>query len=188
MFIKHIYCSVRFDDEKKYWYRTNERGYKTGMKVIVPVSNNGLWKIGTVVDVQKFKTEDVPYPLTRTKGIVRKAGLFAQSKVDQHNTEIQKYKYLPIDISIADTDTLKGKVTYCTCARERELFRTAMKKYKEKYILIENYPVSAESEIPLSAQRALKKRLKAINKIKRERELEYWNSFDELMEELDQYN
>ena len=188
MFGKHIYCSVRFDDEKTYWYRTNEHGYKTGMKVIVPVSNNGLWKIGTVVGVQKFNTEDVPYPLTQTKGIVQKAGFFAQSKVDQHNNEIQKAKYPPIDISIADTDTSKGNVTYCTCARERDLFRRLMKRYKEKYTLIENYPISAETDIPPSAQRALKKRLKAIEKAECNRELDYWNSFDELMEELDQYN
>ena len=65
--------------------------------------------------------------------------------------------------------------------------------------MIENYPPSPEKDIPVEAQKNLKKRLKSLEKakqrykkkierIKRERELEYWNDFDELMEELDQYN
>ena len=31
---KHTYCSVRFDDEKTYWYRTNAYGFRAGMNVI----------------------------------------------------------------------------------------------------------------------------------------------------------
>ncbi len=158
------------------------------MNVIVPVTNNGMWKIGLIVDVKVFSAEAVPYPLIQTKGIVGKAGWLAKSKVEQHNKEIERSKFPPIDISIADVDTASGKVTYCTCIRERDLFRKAIAGYKEKYILIENYPPSAETDIPRAAQKQLQKRLKAIEKLKRERELEYWNSFDELMEELDQYN
>ena len=58
---KHTYCKVKFDDEKTYWYRTNDYGFRAGMKVIVPVTNNGLWKIGTIVEATVYKTEDVPY-------------------------------------------------------------------------------------------------------------------------------
>ena len=36
---KHTYCKVKFDDEKTYWYRTNDYGFRAGMKVIVPVTN-----------------------------------------------------------------------------------------------------------------------------------------------------
>ena len=196
---RYFYYLVRFEDEKTYWYRSNQLSYKSGMKVIVPVSNNGLWKIGTVTEVHIIHTDNVPYPLIRTKGIVQKAGFFAQSKVDQHNNEINSSKYHPIDISLADVETTNGKVVYCTCLRERQLHRELISINQEPFILIENYPPSPEKDIPIEAQKNLKKRLKGlekakqrykkkIEKIKHDRELEYWNDFDELMEELDQYN
>ena len=196
---RYFYYLVKFEDEKTYWYRSNQPNYKSGMKVIVPVSNNGLWKIGTVTEVHIIHTDNVPYPLIRTKGIVQKAGFFARSKVDQHNNEISRSKYPPIDISLADVETANGKVVYCTCPRERQLHRELVSINQEPFILIENYPPSPEKDIPIEAQKNLKKRLKGIEKakqrykkkidrIKRDRELEYWNDFDELMEELDQYN
>lgn len=196
---RYFYYLVKFEDEKTYWYRSNQPNYKSGMKVIVPVSNNGLWKIGTVTEVHIIHTDNVPYPLIRTKGIVQKAGFFAQSKVDQHNNQINRSKYPPIDISLADVETTNGKVVYCTCLRERQLHRELISINQEPFILIENYPPSPEKDIPVEAQKNLKKRLKGLEKakqrykkktekIKRDRELEYWNDFDELMEELDQYN
>ena len=196
---RYFYYLVKFEDEKTYWYRSNQLNYKSGMKVIVPVSNNGLWKIGTITEVHIIHTENVPYPLIRTKGIIQKAGFFAQSKVDQHNNEINSSKYPPIDISLADVETSNGKVVYCTCLRERQLHRELISINQEPFILIENYPPSAEKDIPIEAQKNLKKRLKGLEKakqrykkkierIKRDRELEYWNDFDELMEDLDQYN
>ena len=36
---KYIYCSVKFDTEKSYYYRTDERGYHIGSKVIVLIEN-----------------------------------------------------------------------------------------------------------------------------------------------------
>ena len=196
---RYFYYLVKFEDEKTYWYRSNQLSYKSGMKVVVPISKNGLWKIGTVTEVHIIHTDNVPYPLIRTKGIVQKAGFFAQSKVDQHNNQINRSKYPPIDISLADVETANGKVVYCTCLRERQLHRELVSINQEPFILIENYPPSPEKDIPIEAQKNLKKRLKGlekakqrykkkIEKIKRDRELEYWNDFDELMEELDQYN
>lgn len=179
-----IYCRVQFDDEKTYWYRTNEHGYKSGMKVIVPVSNNGLWKIGTITEVQKFDIDNVPYPLIRTKGIVEKAGFFAQSKVDSHNKEIERSKYPPIDISIADVKTSQGRIVYCTCKRERDLHRELLRINKEPFITIENYPLSAETDIPLEARRELERRIKGLQKRKLDKEID----FMEMMEDLDQYN
>ena len=181
---KHTYCKVKFDDEKTYWYRTNDYGFRAGMKVIVPVTNNGLWKIGTIVEAAVYKTEGVPYPLIRTKGIVGKAGFFAESKVRSHNALIERSKYPPIDISLADVQTRNGKVVYCTCARERELFRKLEAINKEPYVLIENYPVSKESDIPVEARKEMERRIKRLQ----DRELQKWNDFDELMEDLDQYN
>lgn len=181
---KYIYCSIRFDDEKTYWYRTNEHGYHAGDKVIVPVSNNGLWKIGTIVEVIKFRAEEVPYPIIRTKGIVQKAGFFAQTKVDNHNKEIERSKYPPIDVSIADVKTPRGRIVYCTCKRERDLHRELLRINKESYITIENYPLSAETDIPRQARKELERRIKGLQKHKLDKEID----FMELMEDLDQYN
>ena len=179
-----IYCRVQFDDEKTYWYRTNEHGYKPKMKVIVPVSSNGLWKIGTITEVQKFGIDNVPYPLIRTKGIVEKAGIFAQSKINSHNKEIERSKYQPIDISIADVKTPRGRIVYCTCKRERDLHRELLRINKEPFITIENYPLSAEMDIPREARKELERRIKGLQKHKLDEEID----FMELMEELDQYN
>jgi len=181
---KIIYCRVQFDDEKTYWYRTNEHGYKPNMKVIVPVSSNGLWKIGTITEVQKFGIDNVPYPLIRTKGIVEKAGIFAQSKINSHNKEIERSKYQPIDISIADVKTPRGRIVYCTCKRERDLHRELLRINKEPFITIENYPLSAEMDIPREARKELERRIKGLQKHKLDEEID----FMELMEELDQYN
>ena len=195
---KHNYCKVTFDGKKTYWYRTNDRSFHAGMKVIVPVTNNGLWKTGTIVEAAVYKAEEVPYPLIRTKGIVGKAGLFANLKIKSHNARIERSKYSPIDISLADVQTRNGKVIYCTCARERELFRKLETINNEPYVLIENYPVSKERSIPVEARERMIQRIKMlrdrddkIRKLKLElqkRELERDIEFEEEMEDLDQYN
>lgn len=97
----------------------------------VPVSNRGLWKIGTIVETRVVTAETAPYPLIRTKGIVEKAGFFADTKVKMHNRQIERSKYPPIDISIASVKTRHSSVTYCTCARERELHRKLIEINKE---------------------------------------------------------
>ena len=179
---KHMYCSVRFDDERAYWYRTNSYGFRAGMKVIVPVSDNGLWRIGTIVETRIVTAENAPYPLLRTKGIVETAGLFAESKVEAHNRQIVRSKYPPIDISVASVKTRRGPVTYCTCTRERELHRKLIRINKEPYVVIENYPAAKESEIPREALKELNARLQRIREAELDREMD----FMELMEDLDQ--
>ena len=188
---KHTYCKVKFDDEKTYLYRTNDYGFRAGMKVIVPVGNNGLWKIGTIVEAAVYKIQEVPYPLIRTKGIVGKAGFFAESKIRSHNAMIERCKYPPIDISLADVQTRNGKVVYCTCARERELFRKLEAINKEPFVLIENYPVSKENDIPYEAKESMILKIKRLNKYEKRLQklaLERDIAFEEEMEDLDQYN
>ena len=165
----YTYCSVYFGSDRTYWYRTNERGYTAGMKVIVPVRNNGIWEIGTIASVLKFNVNDLPYPLTKTKGIVQKAGYFSKLKVFLHNYLIQNSKYPPIDISVATVETPKGDVTYCTCDVERGLFRLSMKNVEADILLIENYPASDVADIPLDAKKKLEERLQSIGKTVRGR-------------------
>lgn len=174
-----------FDDGADcYWYRTNAAGFRVGMKVIVPISGIGLWKIGTITETRTVTEDDAPYPVLKTKGIVAKAGLFSESKVKSHNDKIKKSKYNPIDISVAEIKTRRGTVKYCTCARERELERKLIDMYKEPFILIENYPVSKESDIPREALKRLNDRLNKIKKMQEKHEY----GFMELMDDLDQYN
>lgn len=100
---KYNYYLVKFDDERTYWYRSLSAFHRLGTKVIVPISNNRKWKIGTIAGKQKFVLKDVPYPLIKTKGIIQEAGLLSENKVALHNTEIDGSKYPPIDISITKT-------------------------------------------------------------------------------------
>ena len=183
------------------------RNINAYLRVAVTVFNycraqiNKLGIFCTIVEKAVYKTEEVPYPLIRTKGIVRKAGFFAKSKVKSHNAQIERSPYPPIDISIADVQTRNGKVTYCTCARERELFRTLEAINNHPYVLIENYPVSKESDIPYEARKELQRRMKNLRDWEKQRslafeqerkqrdlELERDIEFEEDMEDLDQYN
>ena len=157
---KYIYCAVRFDSERTYWYRTNERGLCEGMKVIVPISDNGLWKIGTITETKAVTARNLPYPLDKTKGIVETAGMFAESRVEKHNRQIQQSKYPPVDISVAYIGTKQGRIKYITCARERELLRKRAESSDKKPVIIENYPAAREKDIPPEALKLLEMRLK----------------------------
>lgn len=188
---KHTYCKIRFNDEKTYWYRTNEYGYRAGMRVIVPVTDNGKWAIGTIVETTVYRAEAVPFPLVQTKGIVRKAGFFADAKISLHNDQIEASAYPPLDISRTEIQTQNGKVTYCTCAREREVLRKLKIINNWPYVLVENYPISAEWDIPPEARERMRQQIKRIDEYeKRLRELEFEREveFEEEMEDLDQYN
>ena len=171
------YYLVKFDDEKTYWYRSQSSAYRVGAKVIVPISNNGKWKIGTIAGKQRFTAKTVPYPLESTKGIVQEAGLFADGKVKTHNNLIETSKYPPVDISVSAIKTRHGVLNYTTCARERELAKEAIKRRNKSLVVIENYPVADFKDIPYEAQKRLKD--------EEDRKIDEW-LFE--MEELDLYN
>lgn len=67
---RYNYYLVKFEGEKTYWYRSPYGYFRTGQKVIVPVTDNGIWKIGTVTERKQFALRDVPYPINKTKGMV----------------------------------------------------------------------------------------------------------------------
>lgn len=199
MFEKHyFYFRVRFDGEKQYWYRSPSGGYFVGDKVIVPVSNNGLWKIGTVTEKIKCKRNEVPYPLNQTKGVAGKAGLFAEGKVKRHNRAIEESKYPPYDISVAAIKTKDGYREYITCRAERELVRNALRERGDKRLVIENYPTAGLHEIPPEAEKRVRDTKRKIaeeqrrisREIKRQKEEQLLREieFEEEMEDLDQYN
>lgn len=198
LFEKLYYYQVKFDNEKTYWYRSSSPGYRNNTKVIVPVSDYGIWKIGTVIERRKCKAGDVPYPIGKTKGIVVKAGWFAKSKVNHHNTVIETSKGLISDISVAKIKTEHGLMEYITCQEERKLTREYLLNRRDKVIIIENYPAASFKEIPQKAQEQVLKirqqiieRQKCIDearRLQREEELLRSIEFEEEMEDLDQYN
>ncbi len=140
---KYIYCSVKFDTEKSYYYRTDERGYHVGSKVIVPVGGNGLWQVGEITQIEKFTFDSVPYPLDKTKGIISKAGILGERKVQKHNNMIEKSEYPPMDISIKSIKTEHGRVSVITTLKERE----RMASFGEKFVLIENFPPATSEQV-----------------------------------------
>ena len=174
---RYNYYLVKFDDEKTYWYRSNSAFHRVGSKVIVPISNNGKWKIGTIAGKQQFKAKEVPYPLVNTKGIIQEAGWLSEGKVKTHNNLIETSKYPPYDISIATVSTKHGSERYITCQRERDLAKEMLLRRNKKLVIIENYPVADYNDLPYEAQ----KRLKAEEDCK-------MDNFLMEMEDLDQYN
>lgn len=195
---RYNYYLVKFDDEKTYWYRSGSVGYRVGKKVIVPISNNGKWKIGFITERHNFKIDEVPYPIDRTKGIVQYAGLFGNGKVSHHNKLIENSKYPPFDISVASVNTNQGLVRYITCVQERNLIKSTTPGGRKDLVIIENYPAASFDEIPREAQAILRKKQRIMQEAKRRmdeeekqrKEREFLESieFEEEMEDLDQYN
>lgn len=71
----YIYCGVMFGgSDGTYHYRTDDVSIKIGDKVIVPVGGNGEISVATVVSVGKYLKSAVPYPIERTKKIIKKEG------------------------------------------------------------------------------------------------------------------
>ena len=68
------YCGVEFSQGGKlYHYRTTNLGIHVGDEVVVPVGDANYEKIATVKSVEFCRWDDTPYPLEKTKEIIRKA-------------------------------------------------------------------------------------------------------------------
>ena len=67
----YIYCSVRFKHGyKEYYYICDDFKVDVGDFVVVPGSN-GQETVGQVINVEYFQEEEVPYPIEKTKHIIR---------------------------------------------------------------------------------------------------------------------
>lgn len=68
-----VYVSVAFNDysELTYYYQTDNLEIKIGDIVMVPVGNNNEENRAMVVDVEVYDKNDVPYPLDKTKKVIR---------------------------------------------------------------------------------------------------------------------
>lgn len=69
----YTYCGVRFAEVNKvYHYRCGDCLVEVGDKVEVPIGDDGCTTTGTVVSVGQYKADAVPFPVERTKCILRK--------------------------------------------------------------------------------------------------------------------
>lgn len=69
----HIYCSVKFGSGyKSYYYIADDDSIEVGDYVVVPVGNDHHRSVAEVVKVEFFAEEDVPFPIEKTKHIIRK--------------------------------------------------------------------------------------------------------------------
>ena len=70
----YIYCSVAFDDGyKTYHYIADDDNIKADDFVVVPVGKDNHEAVVRVEKVEYFSGEDVPFPVGKTKHIIRKA-------------------------------------------------------------------------------------------------------------------
>ena len=68
------YCDVEFaKDGKTYCYRTSDLRIVEGDQVVVPVGDDNQHKLATVVSCEYYNWDDVPFPIEKTKEIIRPA-------------------------------------------------------------------------------------------------------------------
>jgi hypothetical protein len=68
------YCGVEFSEGGKiYHYRTADLRIAVGDNVIVPAGDNNYEREAVVKTVEFCRWDDTPYPLEKTKQILRKA-------------------------------------------------------------------------------------------------------------------
>ncbi len=69
----YIYCSLSFGEGgRTYYYKTEDETLRCGDTVLVPVGKEETVKAAKIVNIEKFKVGDAPYPPSRTKNIIRK--------------------------------------------------------------------------------------------------------------------
>ena len=76
----YTYVSVRYEEnqEKTFYYISNIENLSIGDYVYVPVRNSSCPAI--VENIEKFSYNDVPFPINKTKTIIRKS-----SKIEYEN-------------------------------------------------------------------------------------------------------
>ena len=60
------------DGSKTYYYRTEDDSLEEGDEVVVPAGKDDHLAIAKIVDVEYFSPESVPFPLEKTKMILRR--------------------------------------------------------------------------------------------------------------------
>lgn len=83
----YIYCSVEFEDGcKSYYYITDDDSIQVGDYVVVPAGKDNHHSVAEVVKIEYFAEDDTPFPVEKTKHIIRKCAdddeIFSETNVD----------------------------------------------------------------------------------------------------------
>ncbi len=71
----YIYCGVMFPyQDRVYHYRTEDKTIRPGDRVIVPIGEDNEEKMARVVSIDLYHSSNVPYPVHKTKMIIKKEG------------------------------------------------------------------------------------------------------------------
>lgn len=85
-----MYCGVRFDEGHRiYHYISDDDSIAEGDFVVVPAGKDDHHAVVEVVSVEYFSEENVPFPLDRTKSIIRKCddSDFVEDDDDEYQVE-----------------------------------------------------------------------------------------------------
>ena len=134
----YIYVSVCFSPEaKSYFYRTNDSSLQVGDLVIVPTENEEI--VGAITAVNKYKKRSVPYPIDKTKLVIRKA-----TKDDIEKNPALDMR-VPMDISATSIKTEGGYKIVVLGQKDRDALK---KQFAGKNVkLIEKHPVSMAGQV-----------------------------------------
>ncbi len=134
----YTYVSVCFrPGAQSYSYRTNDSSIKVGDMVVVPAGNEE--KVGSVTAVQKYKKSNVPYPVEKTKTVIRKA-----NKADMEKNPDLDMR-VPMDISTTSIKTESGYKIVVLGQNDRDRLR---RQFAGKDVrIIEKYPVSMAGQV-----------------------------------------
>ena len=71
----HRYCKVQIDEGVILWYRTEDNALKANDTVIVPYGVFNSRITGTIISVDDYRTDELPFPIEVTKKIIGRADL-----------------------------------------------------------------------------------------------------------------
>ena len=140
----YTYVSVCFHPGgKSYAYRTDDKTIRVNDTVVVPVS--GEEKTALVTAVEKYKKADVPFPLEKTKFIIRKA-----TKEDLAKSSTPDMR-VPFDISAQSIGTKDGYKVIVLNQQQRDELRKQLAGKNLK--IVETYPVSMAGQVVREGKR-----------------------------------
>lgn len=135
----YTYVTVSFKPGgQAYSYRTNEASIKVGDMVVVPAGS--AEKAGTVTSVKKYKKADVPYPVDKTKSVIRKA-----TPEDMERNPGLDMR-IPMDISTTSFRTETGYKIVVLGQSDRDALRRQLAG-RTNIKIIEEYPVSMAGQV-----------------------------------------
>lgn len=92
---KIMICSVTFPGSgRSYAYISSDLTIKVNDRVVVPVGSDNAENIGIVISTGFYTRSNAPYPIEKTKAIIRKAAL-VEPQLSKQTTEPQKAPAVP---------------------------------------------------------------------------------------------